>query len=131
MQHNTLKNLALEDSDFPSEEFDNEEEQMSENSEIDDFTIAKQTKSNIIFKSSVYTNDGPDFDMPIEQRKKHMSTYEKEKGNSSQVIDQENSLGKNADIKAQQISDQVSMSASTCQNTDDTPSAYNYEQESV
>jgi hypothetical protein len=52
--------------------------------------------------------------MPVEQRKKHMSTYVKEKGTSSQVIDQENSMGKNADTKAQQISDQVSMSASTC-----------------
>ena len=47
------------------------------------------------------------------------------------MIDQENSMGKNADTKAQQISDQVSMSASTCQNTDDTPSAYNYEQEAI
>ena len=48
-----LKNLALEDSDFPSEEFENEEEQMSENSEFDDFTIANKTKSIVIFKSSV------------------------------------------------------------------------------
>ena len=78
-----MKNLALEDSDFASEEFDNEEEQMSENSEFDDFTIASKTKSIVIFKSSVYTNDGPDFDMPVEQRKKHMSTYVKEKGTSS------------------------------------------------
>ena len=114
MQPANLKNLSLEDSDFPSEEFDNEEEQMSENSEVDDFTIATKTKSSNLFKSSVYTNDGPDFDMPMEQRKKHMSTYVKEKGTSSQVIDQENSLGKNADTKAQHISDQVSMSASTC-----------------